>query len=186
MREIKFRGMDANGNMRYGRLSQDKPNSTVYYTEYSQRICWDDCNIPVKNSTLGQYTGLKDNTKWEQLTEKEKKDFYELHKSEFDIDDVKNLWNGKEIYEGDIIKYSYPIGYSLCEIKFGIYDNGELHEDYEGGNGWYFEEHKFYYGRKTRGVNIYSLETGHYPLNTYECEVIGNIYNNPELLKEKP
>jgi len=93
---------------------------------------------------------------------------------------------GKEIYEGDIIKYSYPIGYSLCEIKFGIYDNGESYEDYEGGNGWYFEEHKFYYGRKTRGVNIYSLETGHYPLNTYECEVIGNIYNNPELLKEKP
>jgi len=92
---------------------------------------------------------------------------------------------GKEIYGGDIIKYSYPIGYSLCEIKFGIYDNGESYEDYEGGNGWYFEEHKFYYGRKTRGVNIYSLETGHYPLNTYECEVIGNVYENPELLKER-
>ena len=61
MREIKFRGMDANGIMRYGRLSQDKPQSTLYYEEYSQRICWDDSNIPVKNSTLGQFTGLKDN-----------------------------------------------------------------------------------------------------------------------------
>lgn len=59
-REIKFRGMDANGVMRYGRLSQDKPDSTVYYSEYSQRICWDNSNIPVSNKTLGQFTGLKD------------------------------------------------------------------------------------------------------------------------------
>jgi uncharacterized phage protein (TIGR01671 family) len=60
MREIKFRGMDANGIMRYGRISQDKPNETLYYKEYSQRICWDNSNIPVKNETVGQYTGLKD------------------------------------------------------------------------------------------------------------------------------
>ena len=59
-REIKFRGMDANGIMRYGRLSQDKENLTIYYKEYSQRICWGDSNIPVSNETLGQYTGLKD------------------------------------------------------------------------------------------------------------------------------
>lgn len=58
--KIKFRGMDANGIMRYGRLSQDKPNSTAYYKEYPQRICWDNSNIPVKNSTLGQYINLKD------------------------------------------------------------------------------------------------------------------------------
>lgn len=60
MREIKFRGMDVNGVMRYGRLSQDKPGSTAYYEEASQRICWDNSNIPVLNRTLGQYTGLKD------------------------------------------------------------------------------------------------------------------------------
>lgn len=59
-REIKFRGMDANGVMRYGRLSQDKPDTTVYFSEYSQRICWDNSNIPVSNKTLGQFTGLHD------------------------------------------------------------------------------------------------------------------------------
>jgi uncharacterized phage protein (TIGR01671 family) len=60
MREIKFRGMSVDGVMRYGQLSQDKPDSTVYYKECSQRICWDDSNIPVTNESLGQFTGLKD------------------------------------------------------------------------------------------------------------------------------
>ncbi len=59
-REIKFRGMCANGIMRHGRLSQDKPDSTIYYDRSSQRICWDNSSIPVSNESLGQFTGLKD------------------------------------------------------------------------------------------------------------------------------
>jgi uncharacterized phage protein (TIGR01671 family) len=57
---IEFRGMDANGVMRYGRLSQDKPNETIYYKEFSQRICCDDSNIPVSNVSLGQFIELFD------------------------------------------------------------------------------------------------------------------------------
>lgn len=60
MREIKFRGMDVNGVMRYGQLSQDRPNSTAYYDRCSQRICWDNNNIPVTNESLSQFTGLLD------------------------------------------------------------------------------------------------------------------------------
>lgn len=59
-REIKFRGMDTNGTMHYGRLSQDKENSTAYYKECSQRICWDNSNVPVTNKSLGQSIGIKD------------------------------------------------------------------------------------------------------------------------------
>lgn len=157
MREYKFRGMCANGTMRYGRLSQDKPNSTVYYKEYSQRICWDDSNIPVKNSTLGQYTGLKDNTRWEQLAEEEKQEFYNQHKSEDgrsikyqNINDVEHLWNGKEIYEGDILKGPNKFR-GIVEFEDGAFT---------------IRKNLLYYQREPMGL-----------------EVIGNIYENPELLK---
>ena len=64
MREVKFRGLNANGTMVYGFLHPDSPNSTVYYSDYSQRICWYEgakhCNQPVKNGTVGQYIGLND------------------------------------------------------------------------------------------------------------------------------
>ncbi len=61
--------------------------------------------------------------------------------------------NGKEIYEGDIVKQK-PI---LCdEEKIGVTSI-----------------------RTTQGVCF-----GAYPYFVSPCEVIGNIYENPELLKE--
>lgn len=90
MREVKFRGIDANGVMRYGQLSQDRPDRTVYYKEYSQRICWTtetggDANIPVSNKTLGQFTGLQS--------------------TEYKENDVIY----KDVYEGDILEWEeYP------------------------------------------------------------------------------
>lgn len=68
--------------------------------------------------------------------------------------------NGKEIYEGDIVKIDCPtmkmqgkIFYSEDGADFRIYDEIEDFEE----NLWYLQE---------------------------EYEVIGNIYENPELLEE--
>ncbi len=83
--------------------------------------------------------------------------------------------NGKLIYEGDIVKYFCPAEY--C--------SGGLHkcpECYSGENGsvHYDEDLAMY---------EYRSESGQCPLtdniNTEEdLEIIGNIYENPELLKD--
>ncbi len=83
--------------------------------------------------------------------------------------------NGKEIYEGDI---GIPAQKGLADfvykifsvVKMGAYDNGEEYEDRISGYGWYWD-------CKDKN-NIYPLNE---PL--WEMEVIGNIYENPDLLK---
>lgn len=123
-REIKHRGKRVdNGEWVYGSLI-NTPTATnsfkttiidekanLWYTlpNGNLHINKDAWNLVIPE-TVGQYTGLKDGTKWEQLTEKEKLDFYNRNKSEDgisikyrNVDDVKYLWKGKEIYDGDII-----------------------------------------------------------------------------------
>jgi len=95
-----------------------------------------------------QYTGLKDSTKWEQLTKDEQQAWLDSGKTEKE-------WNGKEIYEGDIIRYD------LCIAEL----DGEKHNYCKGivefGNG------AFVYAKSLRDF--------------WDVEAIGNIYENPEL-----
>ena len=60
--------------------------------------------------------------------------------------------NGKDIYEGDIIKTDQ---YSLFEVKFGEWNCGCCSD-------------------------VYGYDIG----DKHSMEVIGNVYDNPELLKE--
>lgn len=134
MREIKFRGLSANGEWRYGDLSNDIKNSTAYYNEFSQRICWEYSNQPVKNGTVGQYTGLKDE-------------------------------NGTEIYEGDLF---ISWGGKIFVIVWLDYKAGLYAVDY---NEW-----ETYRNGGEAPIDVDWID------NIWDLKVIGNIYENPELL----
>ena len=69
--------------------------------------------------------------------------------------------NGKEIYEGDIVKF---------RIKNLIVGFDTAY------SGYYFLEND-----ATAGFLMYGP---FYQRNSSECEVVGNIYENPELLEE--
>jgi uncharacterized phage protein (TIGR01671 family) len=76
--------------------------------------------------------------------------------------------NGREIYEGDILKV--PDDYDIYGFMAG-----EVRQVY-------FKDGCFRFKPKNDGE---STERGHHLEDDYEYKVIGNIYENPELLAEK-
>lgn len=137
MREIKFRGKDIlNGEWIKGYLFYDYNNAD----EYRPFI------IYKSEAFLGGVNEqqINENTIGQYTGLKDK--------------------NGKEIYEGDILKLHY-IKNGLTEIKARVV---------------YSDDYAQYVIKDTKYVS-----DDYEPLCDYEdLEVIGNIYENPELLKE--
>lgn len=76
--------------------------------------------------------------------------------------------NGKEIYEGDIVSFGKHLGNGI--VKFGDYS--------AGGDDYYAQEAYGFYIEPLKKKDIKWTET-----LTNEYEVIGNKFENPELLK---
>ncbi len=146
--------MDGNGVMRYGELSQDAPDSTAYYEEYSQRICWKEggrnCNVPVTNESLGQFTGVCDK-------------------------------NGKEIYGGDIVEVGTNGRPNKFVVKFGLVERLVSSHD---AKSWFPVEISCFYFEGVDGLPYFSITDNFLGGNDLEItEVIGNIHENQELWK---
>ena len=85
--------------------------------------------------------------------------------------------NGKEIYEGDIVKTSLG---DVGVVKFGICEDMEINDEYGFDYfGFYIDGIIDVFGLINKDVStrVSSLVEG-------EVEVVGNIYENPDLLEQ--
>jgi uncharacterized phage protein (TIGR01671 family) len=84
--------------------------------------------------------------------------------------------NGVEIYEGDVMREDCDGGYTLNTVQFG---SPEKDNDI---CGWFVHAEKAFKSDGSTSDHRFSINM---PLHWYtHNEVIGNIYENPELIKQ--
>lgn len=177
MRTIIFRAKSIDTNdWVYGDLRQGNMGTRIIEEVETPPTMSDPCGgvetlyHEVNRETVGQFTGLYDNTKWEELTCEEQQEFmerYHLHPED---------WKGKEIYEGDILGFTTKRewGYQKdgIEIALPVVFNRYNPDDCTVSEymGFWVE-----YSSECRGSISYEI-------GSHGAKVIGNIYDNPELI----
>lgn len=124
-REILFKAKRKdNGEWVEGNLITNERNENQKYIGYifdeRNGVIEDFDLIEVVSDTICQYTGLNDNTKWEDLTEVEKETFLSDWNYKKGRRNKVEDWKGRKIWENDIISihaYSY---YEPEDDYFGV------------------------------------------------------------------
>ena len=120
--------------------------------------------------TVCQYTGLTDNTKWEQLSEREKKKFLSKWNYKKERRNIKEDWNGRKIFEGDIVRDIFN-GSVIGIVKYGEYRN-TFNDDEHGGHVGFYVEWK-------EKRDLLRKDLVYWVKNS---EFIGNIFDNTDLI----
>lgn len=159
MREILFRGKDViSGEWVYGDLAQEKHTDNSIKCAIVQTLS----TYEVTPSTVGQYTGLVDK-------------------------------NSKQLFDGDIVRVAEYDNMLMREFtedgsRFEIFDieeaKGGLIRSYTTAISW--EEGAFVFSSNgeyndTLLTCLFGDMRRSYPI--FEIEIVGNIYDNPDLLK---
>lgn len=83
--------------------------------------------------------------------------------------------NGKEIYEGDILKFENDLGRKHI-YKIWMEEGGLVYNMFDNDIDKHINQIDFYYGCSDMQSKQWLKQ----------CEVIGNIYENPQLLSRQP
>lgn len=161
MREILFRGKVARDCVGVSTQRKYKKGTWVFgdlsHTNYDPPLIDqnNDDPVPVDPSTVGQYTGLTDK-------------------------------NGKKIFEGDIFKFPDEVWESYYTSCGTEYDSWEVENygvvgfcDYSGR----FDFIKYKFSENSVEADLHENRDMEFYEFVSELEVIGNIHDNPELLK---
>lgn len=135
--------------------------------------------IEVIPETVCQYTGLNDGTKWEELSEEEKEKFLSKRNHKEDRLNIKEDWNGRKIFEGDIVSVSHS------RIKKEEDDTTFMpeYEEYSRNYTVEFVNKGGHCGYRCRNKSIHFTLTQNTIYN-HNIDVIGNLWDNTELLNQ--
>jgi len=154
MREVRFRGKRlSDGKWVYGSYQADVLCLGKHTIIYGDLEGF-YCEDEVDPETVGQYTGLKDK-------------------------------NGREIYEGDIVRYKPGWNELIGVVCFGHYSQDGSGGEYSPRScvGFYVERKVIIPDEWDNGEVYPREEEEQMSIAEQEYEIIGNIYENPELLK---
>lgn len=153
--ETKPDGSKLPGNWAYGGICHDERGCSVIFG-YEDGAQDSMKRFVVHTDTVCQWTGLTDRTLWHELTEAEQKSWVRTHD--------KDEWQGRPIFEGDIILHFYDY---RSDIPF---DAGVV----------FWQQDTCMYLRTSRDHSGKTFQMA----QNCRYKILGNRFDNPELMAQ--